>query len=314
LESPVADYPLGLSTSWNAAGLGDGREIVDQIASLGFRGLEVEYRVSAGAVAGIREAVDSGAIRVLSVHNYTPLRAGEKATSRGGDKRNLSSPVDAERREAVALTLRSLDLARSLGAGALVLHLGETDITRGYFGDLVDIVEKEGVASNHAEDLRRRVNAIRGGRKGPYLEAALKSLRELLTHAETAGIVLGIENRYYFHQIPLPEEIPGLLAEFDSAFVRYWHDIGHAYVMEVLGFSDQLEAMESLAETAFGVHIHDAVFIRDHKAPGTGEIPLASIIPRIPRDAIRIVELASTVPRTDIVQAIPLLNDLGLCP
>jgi sugar phosphate isomerase/epimerase len=308
----MTEYPLGLSTSWNAAGLSDGKEIVKQINGLGFRCLEVEYRVGADAVAGIEEAVDSGVIRVLSVHNYTPLSAGEKATSRGGDKRNLASPVDTERREAVALTLRSLDLVRSLGAKALVLHLGETDITRDYFGDLVDIVEKEGVASNRAEDLRRRVKAIRDGRKGPYLEAALKSLRELLTHAETAGIVLGIENRYYFHQIPLPEEIPGLLAEFDSPFVRYWHDIGHAYVMEVLGFSDQLEAIESLAETAFGVHIHDAILTRDHKAPGTGEIPLASIIPRIPRDAIRIVELSSTVPRIDIVHAIPFLKNLGL--
>ena len=308
----MAEYPLGISTSWNAAGLEDGRQIVDQITGLGFRCLEVEYRVSGDAVQGIEEAVQSGTVRVLSVHNYTPLEAGEEATSRGGDKRNLASPVDSERREAVWLTLRSLELARKLGAGALVLHLGETDMTRDYFGDLARIVEEEGVESRRAQDLRRRTRVTRDLRKGPYLEAAMASLRDLLPFARSAGIVLGIENRYYFHQVPLPEEIPGILDELRSPFVRYWHDIGHAYVMEALGFVRGGRIMDSLVGSAFGVHIHDSVFIRDHKAPGTGEIPLDATLRLIPQDAMKIVELAASVPRSDIVSSIPLLRELGL--
>jgi len=308
----VAEYPLGISTSWNAAGLEDGREIVDQITGLGFRALEVEYRVSEDAVQGIQEAVESGAVRVLSVHNYTPLEAGEEATSRGGDKRNLASPLDSERREAVWLTLRSLELARKLGAGGLVLHLGETDMTRDYFGELARIVEEEGVESGSAEDLRRRTRVTRDMKKGPYLEAAVASLRDLLPFARAAGIVLGVENRYYFHQVPLPEEVPGILDRLRSPFVRYWHDIGHAYVMEALGFASGGGILDSLVGSAFGVHIHDSVFIRDHKAPGTGEIPLDAALRLIPHDAIKIVELASTVPRSDIVGSIPLLKNLGL--
>ena len=308
----MVEYPLGFSTSWNAAGLTDGREIVDRITTLGFRCLEVEYRVSREAVVGIEEAVASDAVRILSVHNYTPLDDGEQATSRGGDKRNLASPDETLRQEAVRLTRRSLDLGRSLGAKALVLHMGETDMTRDYFGELVDIVEKEGVASDPAEDLRGRVKATRDARKGPYLEAAARSLCDLLPFAEAAGIVLGIENRYYYHQVPLPEEIPYFLDRFKSPHVRYWHDIGHAHVMEALGFMTHRGILDSLADNIFGTHIHDAVFIRDHKAPGTGEIPLASILRRIPADAVKIVELASTVPRADILSAIPLLKDLNL--
>jgi hypothetical protein len=153
----VNDYPVGLSTSWNAATISDGGEIVRQITGLGFRCLEVEYRVSEEAVRGIEMALRSGAVRVLSVHNYAPLLPGEEATNRGGDKRNLASPDVAERKEAVSLTLRSLDLCSRLGARALVLHLGETDMTREYFRDLVDIVSREGVNSEAAADLRRRV-------------------------------------------------------------------------------------------------------------------------------------------------------------
>lgn len=308
----MTEYPLGLSTSWNAAGLTDGKEIVAQVTGLGFRCLEVEYRVSADAVAGIEEAVRSGAVRVLSVHNYTPLGEGEKATSRGGDKRNLASPDETERREAVRLTLRSLDLGKRLGARALVLHLGETDMTRDYFGELVDIVEKEGADSDRAEALRRSVRAARDARKGPYLDAALRSLAEILPAAEEAGIVLGLENRYYYHQVPLPGEIPDLLAHFASPYVRYWHDIGHAHVMEVLGFMSHGEILDALGERAFGVHIHDSVFIRDHKAPGTGEIPLGPVLQRIPQASIKIVELAGTIPRDDMILAVPLLKSLGL--
>jgi len=308
----VSEYPLGLSTSWNAAGLNDGREIVEQIKGLGFRAIEVEYRVSSEAVAGIKEAVDSGDIQVLSVHNYTPLAAGEEATSRGGDKRNLASPVDSERREAVWLTLRSLELARKLGARALVLHLGETDISRDYFGDLARVVEEEGVGSRSAEDLRWSVRVRRDIIKSRHLKAAMSSLRDLLPFAQAAGIVLGIENRYYFHQVPLPEEIPSMLDELRSPFVRYWHDVGHAYVMEALGFTSWAGTMEDLVASAFGVHVHDSVFIRDHKAPGTGEIPLHSTLRLIPDEAIKILELASTVPRADIVDSIPLLESFGL--
>ncbi len=310
----MAEYPLGFSTSWNGAGLKDGREIVDQIIGLGFRCLEVEYRVSREAVVGIEEAVNSGAVRVLSVHNYTPLETGEQATSRGGDKRNLASPDEALRQEAVRLTRRSLDLGRRLGARALVLHLGETDMTRDYFGELVDIVEMEGVASDRAVGLRRRVKATRDAGKGPYLEAAMRSLGELLPFAEAAGIVLGIENRYYYHQVPLSDEIPGFLDRLKSPYVGYWHDIGHAHVMEALGFTSHRAILDSLAESIFGVHLHDALFIRDHKAPGAGEIPLESIVRRIPENAVKIVELASVVSRADILKAVPLLQELGLSP
>jgi sugar phosphate isomerase/epimerase len=193
-----------------------------------------------------------------------------------------------------------------------VLHLGETDITREYFRDLVSVVEKEGAGSEAAvrirEDIRRRRDAI----KGPYLEAGLRSLEDLLPHAEAARIVLGIENRYYFHQVPLPEEIPAIVAGMDSPFVRYWHDIGHAHVMESLGFTSPAEDTASLPGTAYGVHIHDAVFIRDHKVPGAGEIPLASILERIPESAIKIVELSDRVPRADVVRALAFLKELGL--
>ena len=39
------ENPLGISTSWNAAGVDDGAAIIAQATRLGFKGLEVEYIV-----------------------------------------------------------------------------------------------------------------------------------------------------------------------------------------------------------------------------------------------------------------------------
>jgi sugar phosphate isomerase/epimerase len=310
----MAALPVGISTSWNAVGVRDGWEIVRQVKRLGFGCLEVEYRVSEKAAADIEEAVRTGEIRVLSVHNYTPLEAGEQATSRGGDKRNLASPEEAARKDAVRLTLRSLDLGRRLGARAVVLHLGETVSDRAYFGRLVEIVEREGVSAPAAVEVRKEVMAGRNGLKRPYLEAALRSLEDLLPYAEAAGMVLGLENRYYPHQIPLPEEIPPILQCMNSPHLRYWHDIGHAHVMHILGFDPPAGEPVPRIEDAFGVHIHDAVSIRDHKAPGSGNIALAPILRRIPAEAVKIVELGDQVPESDVARAVGFLRSLGMGP
>jgi sugar phosphate isomerase/epimerase len=308
----VNSYPLGFSTSWNAAGIPDGRDIVTQITDLGFHVIEVEYRVSEGAVTGIEEAVREGEIRVASVHNYAPLVPNERASNRGGDKRNLASPDSAEREEAVKLTLRSLGLARRLGAEVLVLHLGETDMGRAYFREIVDVVQEYGPASDRAAELRDRLKKARNAVRDAFLDAAVLSLKDLIPHAEDAGVILGIENRYYYHQVPLPEEVPMLLGALDSSFLCYWHDIGHAHVMDALGFAGHLGVLDLLKGNLLGMHIHDAVFIKDHRAPGTGEVDFRSVLERAGDVPIRILELSSVAERADIVKSVPLMQQLGL--
>ncbi len=306
------ENPLGISTSWNASGVDDGAAIVAQVTGLGFSGLEVEYRLSEAAVQGIEAAVHAGEIKVLSVHNYSPLLTGEKASSRGGDKRNLASLDGKEAAEAAALARRSVDLAVRLGARALVVHAGETDMDRAYFGELADAVKNHGVASGEATRLRDEVVSLRDERKAPFLDAALESLKALAAYTVPRGISIGIENRYYYHQIPLPTEIAWLIEEVDSPGVGYWHDVGHAHVMEVLGFLSHRESLEALRDKLIGIHLHDSVFIRDHRPPGTGEIDFPAILDKVSPDAIKIVELAPSTPEEGIRESMACLRALGL--
>lgn len=300
---------LGISTAWNAAGVLDGRRIVDGVVDLGLRRIEVGYTVRSEAVPGIEDAVRSGRIEVTSVHNFAPLYPDEKPCWCGGDKLSLASRDESERTGAVNLTLVSLDLARRLGASALVLHTGEVDgIGRAYFKELADIVESDGVGSARAGRLRQALKAQRDRRKGEHLEAIVRSLKDLLGRAEQWGITLCVENRYFYHQLPLPGEARAVIEDIGSTLVRYWHDVGHGRVLDILGFENHLASLDLMSDYLYGMHVHDSRFVNDHIAPGTGEVDLHSIFERTPASVLRILELAPSVPASDITAAIAYLT------
>jgi len=306
--------PLGMSTSWNAAAARDGRQIVDEIRSLGFATLEVDYRVTAEAALEILNQVRRGEIRVSSVHNFTPLQPGEKASDGGGHKLSLTSLDESERQHAVDLTLVSAELAQQLGARALILHLGETDLNRDYARELTDAVRAGGVSAPDARRLRERVRMERRERAAPFLEAGVRSLLDILGGTRNSGLVVCLENRYHYHQIPLPEEVLEIARQIPTPRLRYWHDLGHAHTLEALGFLSHLEAVRLLKDHLFGMHVHDAVFTGDHRAPGTGEIDFAAVFAQAPAGALKVLELAPSVTREEIAGALALLEGLGVSP
>ena len=300
---------LGISTSWNASGILDGRRIVEEVKCLGFDALEVEYRVREEAIEGIKDAVARGIISVTSVHNFSPLGRDEKPSPCGGDKLSLASLDEVERSAAVRLTRRSLDLAKELGARALVLHTGEVEgIGNAYFDELSEIIKARGADCDEAKRLRDEIARARSARRGPHLEAVKQSLEDLLPAAEEAGVRLCIENRYFYHQIPIYQDVIDLLNAVQSDLVRYWHDIGHGHTLEVLGFLPHRDWLARLKPYVFGVHIHDAIFTHDHRAPGKGEIDLKTILAIVPSSAIKVLELASSVEPQEIRQALDYLE------
>jgi sugar phosphate isomerase/epimerase len=306
--------PLGISTAWNAASLRIGEKVLDQILRLGFRSIEVDYRLSEDAVPLLEGYVREGRLVVSSIHNYAPLPTGEEPTNRGGDKLSLASTDEAERREAVALTRKTIDLAARLGARVVVLHIGRVEIGLRYFQELSDICKAEGVNSKRARQLRDMVKKLRKDLRPRHMESVTRSLKELISYVGDDDITLCIENRYYFHQIPLPVEALYLIDEISSPRLRYWHDIGHAHVTEAQGWLPQLPALDMLKEHLLGIHIHDSVFTDDHLAPGAGEINFAPVLERVPAQAIKVMELSPRVSEEEVVLSLALLSELGLKP
>ncbi|MGQ9604403.1 MAG: sugar phosphate isomerase/epimerase family protein [bacterium] len=302
---------LALSTSWNGAGVLDGWEIVRSSLALGFEAIEVEYRVREEAMDGIESAVRQGVVRVTSVHNFSPLNKDEKPSACGGDKISLASLDEKERREGVELTRRSIDVAARLGARALVLHTGDVDGIGGdYFKRLAEIGKEKGKDNYEAERIRKEVTRLRDDLMIPHLNSVTRSLMELIPHAKQSRVTLCIENRYFFHQIPIYTDIEYLLSRVNSENVKYWHDVGHGHVLEVLGFFPHIEWIEKLKPHMFGIHIHDAIFINDHIAPGYGEIDLGRIIKIVPENCLKVLEFASSVTRDEIKKGLEYLKSL----
>ena len=274
--------PLGISTAWNAALLRVGEKVLGQILRLGFRSIEVDYRLSEDAVPLLEQYLREGGLVVSSVHNFAPLPSGEEPTNRGGDKLSLASADEAERREAVALTRRTIDLARKLGARAVVLHIGEVDIGIPLLPGTLGHLPRRGSELKESKTDEGHGEEIQEGPQAPSHGQRHAELKELISYVGDDDLTLCIENRYFFHQIPLPVEVLFLIDEISSERLKYWHDIGHAHVLEAQGWLPHLPSLDTVKQHLFGVHIHDSVFTGDHIIPGTGEIDFAPVFRRLP--------------------------------
>lgn len=306
--------PLGISTAWNAASLRMGERVLEQILRVGFRSIEVDYRLSEDAVPLLKQYIREGRLTVSSIHNFAPLPSGEEPTNRGGDKLSLASTDEAERREAVGLTRKSVGLARELGARAVVLHIGHVDIGVHYFQELSDICRGEGVNSKKAGQLRDMVKKLRKDARPAHMDSVSRSIKELISYVGDDDITLCIENRYYFHQIPLPVEVLFLLDEVSSERLKYWHDIGHAHVLDAQGWLPHVPSLDTVKEHLFGVHVHDSIFTGDHMAPGTGEIDFAPVFHRVRPEALKVMELSPKVSEEGVLKSLVFLSEFGLKP
>jgi sugar phosphate isomerase/epimerase len=130
--------------------------------------------------------------------------------------------------------------------------------------------------------------------------------------AERLGVVLGLENRYYYHQFPAIDEFEVIFQEFRGGPVGYWHDTGHAHAAEVLGIVPKGELLKRYGARLTGVHLHDARGLKDHQAPGTGDIDFDSLKEYLKDDTLRVIELQSGVSEEQVREGIRFLQEKGI--
>jgi sugar phosphate isomerase/epimerase len=303
---------LGISTAWLATRVETGGELLRAVEELGLDCLEVDYRVGSEVTETIRQAVNRGTLRVISVHNPAPLPPWLSPKEASGDALRLSSLDEAERRRAVELALRSLRLASELGAEVVVFHLGEVEFDH-QSQRLFSFYRENKIGSAEYELFLEAKLRERAERRGPHLEAVMRSLEEIHEEAAELGIWLGIENRFYYHQIPDLEEFDLLFRRFDGGRLRYWHDTGHAQVFEALGFWRQIEPLQRYGDRVVGFHLHDCRGIDDHRAPGDGDIRWRELLPYLEgEDVRRVLEIHPKVSPEQARRGIDFLTDLGV--
>ena len=300
-----AKWKASISTMWGSQDFPRLDRFLRGAADLGFWGVELNHEVDSAMLA----ATDLGPYRFSSVHEPCPA---DVATRRmAALDWQLSSEDEHKRQQAVRMARRSIDLAREVGADVVVVHPGNVRGDGALEKELRALFDAGEIDSERARILRAEFVVHRGRLAGPRLEAALRSLSELLACARSEGIRLGIENRYHYLDIPTPDEMGKLLACGDAAELGMVYDVGHGQAMERLGFFTHDEWLGKFAERIIEVHLHDVRGIEDHMAPGLGEVDFAGLCARMPGEALRVCELRPTNSAAQVVAGMEHLVRLG---
>lgn len=287
---------FSISTSWNSLRHTTGRDIIDEIKGLGFDTVELNFALTESVVEEILSMKERGEIKVSSLHNICPLPPEVAPERASPDYYSLSSPDETERRRAVKAAENTMIYAKRLGARAVVLHAGRIDM-KDRTRDLASLRDEPG----RFESLRSEIIRQRAEHGKAYFDNAVRSLEELVPFANGLDVSIGVENRYYYREIPVLEEFEALFAHFRPGDLYYWHDVGHAEVFERLGLARHKELLRRFSGRLLGMHLHDIIGpITDHRAPGKGTFDFSIVKPYIKPEMILVMEVHEPATAQDI--------------
>ena len=281
-------FPIALSTMWLRDRHESLGEFFDAGRAVGFDLFELNHFVTVDLVR--QASLPVGQIHAVHIPCPTqPHSAGAQVSALDREERQLA--VDAAK--------ASIDLAQQIGARGIILHPGEVDLNPNLEKEMRRLYDQGKQNTSQYQDLKAELTELRARHVEPYLDATMWSVERLAGYADAAGVRLGLENRYHFHEIPLPDEMDRLLQEFAGP-VGFWFDVGHAYILEALGFVDHKEWL-GFNGNLVGMHLHDVQVVSqseadvpqtgvgsrllDHMMPGTGVVDYAEILPP-PNDSV----------------------------
>ncbi|MFH1753029.1 MAG: sugar phosphate isomerase/epimerase family protein [Candidatus Omnitrophota bacterium] len=297
---------LILSTAWNCDSAPDAASMIREIKDAGFDKVELNFALTSHDIYDIISIKGKEGIEISSVHNYCPMPAGAGADEASPDYYPLSSQDESTRKMAVEATKTTIDTAKRLGGRVVILHLGRVEIkdrTR-KLASVLDI-------KRYSERVKKRMAEERAKEAPRYFEKTVLSVEELIEYAKRKDIILGIENRYYYREIPSPDEIAILLDKFTDRHIGYWHDVGHAQLFENLGiYNHKKDFLDRFSSRLIGVHIHDIRGIDDHRAPLQGDFDFSILKPYIKTDTYIVMEVQFPADAKDIKKGAEYLKKL----
>ncbi len=287
---------LALSTMWWGEGATPVEELVGSTRRLGFECIELEYRRPAGTLPRLRQALADAGIAVGSVHAPFPHPGGSEDALRQAD---LSADEPAARRRAEELVARTLEHAAEWGAGVVVLHSGGMASLLPLGRRMYELCMAGQSDTAEFRQLRAELMRLRADEAPRRLDWVRQALGRLVPRALALKVTIGLENRAYYRDLPGLEEMGLLLDEFGPA-VGYWHDLGHAFRLDLQGFVPQEEWLRRYGNRLVGMHIHDSRLLDDHQPPGYGQIPLERLALLFPPQGLRVLEVRADFSEADI--------------
>ncbi len=270
-----------LSSMWGIKKFDTLTEFFQQGSALGFTQFELNHAVNSTMLNGMN------GYRVVSVHEPCPADVSVSELK----KRDwlVSSTNEANRREGVNAIKRSIDLAQKFGASLVIVHPGKVDIDTAIDNKMRDLFRQGKANTTEFRQLRDEFVAMRAAQAPLNMSAVRHSIIELAEYAGERNITLGLENRYHYFEIPLPDELENLL-NLGFKNVGFWYDVGHAETLDKLGFFPHQEWLRRFSAKIVGVHLHDVLGIDDHQAAGSGQVDWDMVARYVPANAHRTCE------------------------
>lgn len=296
-----------LSTMWWGEGDRPVDELVRRTLALGFRQVELDYRRSPQTLVQLRRALQEAGIVAASMHAPFPCPPGPAPLQQA----DLGAEDESAWRHALELVEGTLVAAEAWGIGAVVLHCGDVPALAEQEGRLKRLAQEARSGEPYFVRLRQELRRRRAEEAPRHLERVRRALAVLVPRAAARGIVLGLETRASYRDIPSLSEMGRLLDEFGPA-VGYWHDVGHAFRQEALGFVPQAAWLERYGDRLVGVHLHDVRDMDDHLPPGQGEVPFDRLAPLLPAAARRVIEVLSGHSSVELAAGLSFLQAAGV--
>ncbi|MBF0275850.1 MAG: sugar phosphate isomerase/epimerase [Nitrospinae bacterium] len=298
-----------VSSCWRSGKILNAQFLIQNIKEVGLDSVELEFRIKPHVFEEIKRNVFDWGMKVSSLHAVCPSPEGR---GRGAEAFFLNDSNEDNRKRAVEGIVTTMEHAQALNVKVIVVHAGMTDMD--YPTDVMrTIYDKGKIKTPETQKIKEKLKNIRYEAGKRCYEQLLKSLIVINHEAMVRGIMVGLENRYHFHEMPGVQEFKDLLNAFHGGNIGYWHDTGHAHAQETLYDIPQKELLENFSDKLIGIHLHDVVKgYKDHQEPGCGEIDFTMVKSFLQQDTIRVVELNQTVSLKKAKQGVSFLKKMGI--
>ena len=299
------------STCWNNSRHHDGEAMIAEILELGFSEMELSHGMTIGKLPGIQRAFEQKMFTCVGVHNFFPSPV--EVMIDAPDAYEFTSHREWDRKRAMDMTLKTLDVAAGFNAQYLVLHMGSVPMNPKRWTKKLTAMVGDGLQRD-PKCVKLRHKFIRKREKtGPlYYERAAGALAAIAERAEKVGVKLAVESRSRYEDMPTEAEMVRLMDQFkDNPWVGYWHDFGHVQLKHNLGLLDHLQWLETMGPHLIGGHVHDVTWpARDHRVPYFGAtLDYAPILRHFPENAPLVWELSPTRDAALIREALKMWKD-----
>ncbi len=254
------------STMWNIRRHTSGSGMIEEILSLGFEQVELNYNVTTELMNTITPMIEKQQIKVSSVHNVFPFIADKDYDT---DSMMLGFDDLEKRKRSVALLISSVDYAHRYGAKGVVVHPGEVPFSYNIDNELKRLMREHGKESSEYRTLwtemierRNELAPIHVKR----IQESLETVSEYITR-KNLDVKIGIETRSRCNQIPTLQEANQIIDNLQGSPVYLWYDIGHGMLMDGMGLYNNVKEIKQMKHKVLGVHIHETVDMVDHWCP-----------------------------------------------